>query len=199
MPRHIAKYVLNAFIAGISNQTARFKTQHHTLAQAQLQYASLVEHNYFLLSEFDEQFFRKKGVSRFNAFIPWATQSRPPLAPANTVDPNSKDNFSDPETDKRQAVDINILNILPRPSIIPPGRTLADIKADPICPLNYYNYKIDTSIGFQLTATVPKLIVLETGAGPNVIKLDALPTEVDIAAQPIPNDLRTASGSSPPP
>lgn len=40
-----------------------------------------------------------------------------------------------------------------------------------------------------------KLTVLDTGAGPNVIKLDALPADVDIDAMPMQMDLRTASGA----
>lgn len=111
-------------------------------------------------------------MSPLKAFIPRAIKTRAPQAPINAVDDSSVENVSDNETDKPIA--INVLKILPRPSIITPGRNGADIKADPVCPLSSYNYKIDACQGTTHTNTSQKLTVLDTGPGPNVVKLPYL-------------------------
>ena len=171
-------------------------------ATAIAEFSKIVENNYFLLSEYDKQQLRDKGVNPFKPYnirlrniIPRSPVTGSPVRPRELAPVNQVENVSDtePSQDPRP-VGINVLHIIPRPSIIPPGKTVEQFKADPVCPLSFHNYKVNASIGLEPTKLSQKLTVLDTGAGPNVIKLTALQPDSDIEAMPMPMKLTTASG-----
>ena len=75
--------------------------------------------------------------------------------------------------DPLQTIDVGA--IAQRPYGLPPARTYSDYVADPVCPLSAHNYKLDMAIGASPTRYRKVLSVLDTGAGPNVIRADAVP------------------------
>lgn len=99
------------------------------------QYSSIVENYEFLLS--DKLRSREKGAIPFKALTPRATQTRAPQASPLVVVDGSAENVSDTETKKPSPIATYVLNILSQPSVIPPGRTVPDIKADPVSPIIY--------------------------------------------------------------
>lgn len=62
-------------------------------------------------------------------------ETRSPQASVCTVDDGRVETVSDTETDKPRTIAINVLNFIPRPSIISLGRTVAGITTDLVCPL----------------------------------------------------------------
>ena len=51
-------------------------------------------------------------------------------------------------------------------------------RSDPICYLSKFNYKVSAMIGPDVSSLRPHLTVLDTGAGPNLIRADLLPEQV---------------------
>ena len=67
--------------------------------------------------------------------------------------------------------------IAERPLGLPKGLTVDAYMQDPICKLSLYNYKVNASIGSSAQNLTELLCVFDTGAGPNLIRLDALSRE----------------------
>eukprot|EP00171_Calliarthron_tuberculosum_P022458 IDg22458t1 len=67
------------------------------------------------------------------------------------------------------------INIIEVPFGLPPFMDLEEYRADPICYLSQFNYKLDALIGPDTKTQQPLLTVLDTGAGPNLIRADLLP------------------------
>lgn len=55
--------------------------------------------------------------------------------------------------------------------------TVAQYRADPVCHLSYFNYKLNARIGPTKDAQLERLTVLDTGAGPNLIRSGLVPEE----------------------
>ena len=55
---------------------------------------------------------------------------------------------------------------------------LSSYRVNPLCFLSLYNYKVSASVGVSADRCVPRLSVLDTGAGPNLIREDLLPQDV---------------------
>lgn len=65
--------------------------------------------------------------------------------------------------------------ILTRPIGLPSWLSYEEYLADPVCTLSRYNYKVAAALGCDNTSLTPVLSVLDTGAGPNLVRLSALP------------------------
>lgn len=64
-----------------------------------------------------------------------------------------------------------------RPYGLPPERTLAEYWADPVCKLSGLNYKVEAAVETSHGAWLQALAVVDTGAGPNLIRADLLTPE----------------------
>eukprot|EP00171_Calliarthron_tuberculosum_P023407 IDg23407t1 len=58
------------------------------------------------------------------------------------------------------------------------GLSIGQYRADPICHLSLFNYKISAKIGPGLSDLREILTIIDTGAGPNLIRADLLPPPV---------------------
>lgn len=67
------------------------------------------------------------------------------------------------------------VSVLQTPFGIPPTRTLEDYRNEPVCYLSKHNYKLAAEVGPSRKTQQPRLTVLDTGAGPNLIRTDLLP------------------------
>lgn len=64
-----------------------------------------------------------------------------------------------------------------RPFGLPKTMTVAEYRASPICYLSAWNYKVEALVGPTAETQVEQLTVIDTGAGPNLIRADLLPDE----------------------
>ena len=71
--------------------------------------------------------------------------------------------------------------------------TLDIYKANPVCLLSPYNYKVEALIGRTRTLQSSYLTVLDTGAGPNLIWSDCLDTEALATVDTSPDIFNLAS------
>ena len=67
------------------------------------------------------------------------------------------------------------VSLLKRPYGLPKSVRLSDYLADPVCYFSAYNYKVNASVGSSITSTEKVMAVLDTGAGPNLVRADLLP------------------------
>lgn len=61
---------------------------------------------------------------------------------------------------------------------LPPTLTFQEYRADQICHLSLYNYKLEAKIGHKPSSQTWMLTVLDSGVGPNLIRAAILPREV---------------------
>ena len=78
----------------------------------------------------------------------------------------------------RPANRIKVSSICLRPFGLPKKRTMEDYRKDPVCALSARNYRLNVAIGATSTHFRRALSVLDTGAGPNVIRASCVPDEV---------------------
>lgn len=64
-----------------------------------------------------------------------------------------------------------------RPFRLPKGITLSENRADPICAISAFNYKVNAKVGASRSAMSYLLSVLDTGAGPSLIRENYCPAE----------------------
>ena len=67
---------------------------------------------------------------------------------------------------------------LVKPFGLPKETKVEEYRADPLCTLSSLNYKVEASINTHKDTWRPLLSVLDTGAGPNLIRADLLPEPV---------------------
>ena len=68
-------------------------------------------------------------------------------------------------------------------------------QANPVCLLSPYNYKVEALIGRTRTLQSSYLTVLDTGAGPNLIRSDCLDTEALATVDTSPDIVNLASAT----
>ncbi len=74
--------------------------------------------------------------------------------------------------------------------------TVAQYNTSQVCFLSTHNYKVEASIGPHTRSLRPMLTVLDTGAGPNLVRADLLPQAV-LASCDSSRDIVTVVGFSP--
>lgn len=67
--------------------------------------------------------------------------------------------------------------VLQRPFGLPAKVSIQEYRASPICFLSPWNYKVEALVGPTAETQVQLLTVLDTGAGPNLIRADLLPDD----------------------
>ena len=77
----------------------------------------------------------------------------------------------------RPANKISVSSFHPRPFGLPKKRTVEDYRRDPVCALSARNYRLNVAIGASSTRFYRALSVLDTGAGPNVVRASCVPEE----------------------
>ncbi len=53
---------------------------------------------------------------------------------------------------------------------LPPRTTIGEYRANSICALSWFDYKVDARIGPSIKSQQQRLTVIDTGAGPNLIE-----------------------------
>lgn len=69
------------------------------------------------------------------------------------------------------------VSVTEAPFGLPPCMTIEEYRADPICRLSLYNYKLEAKIGTSRASQQWRLTVLDSGAGPNLIRAALLSPE----------------------
>ena len=70
--------------------------------------------------------------------------------------------------------DIATVDVI-KPYGLSPGITYEEYLKDPVCQLRWFNYKVTAYIGSNRKHLIPMLTVVDTGAGPNLIREGACP------------------------
>ncbi len=70
------------------------------------------------------------------------------------------------------------LCVLQRTFGLPNRMTVAQYNTSQVCFLSTHNYKVEASIGPDTRSLKPMITVLDTGAGPNLVRADLLPRAV---------------------
>ena len=71
-----------------------------------------------------------------------------------------------------------MIQVLRRPLGLPRNITVEQYRRDPVCFLSTYNYKVAALVGPTEESAEPILTVLDTGAGPNLVRSDCVSQEV---------------------
>ena len=94
----------------------------------------------------------------------------PPWAKERDAEPPDKE----PLVDIPPSKPFGAVQVMPRPYGLPKWIRLEDYVANPVCYLSTHNYKIQASVGSQVDSLTTRLSVLDTGAVPNLVRLDVL-------------------------
>ena len=70
------------------------------------------------------------------------------------------------------------VQLLRRPFGLPKNITVDEYRMSPVCYLSTYNYKVAACIGSSADTARAILTVLDTGAGPNLIRSDCVPKQI---------------------
>lgn len=92
--------------------------------------------------------------------------------------PNSAPNGSGTAPKKCKAIPDFIAPVALEPPLgLHPEQTYEEYLEDPVCTLRWYNYKVNASIGSSTQTLRRVLTVIDTGAGPNLIREGVCPPE----------------------
>lgn len=100
---------------------------------------------------------------------PFEEEDRPPRTKAPV---RAQQVDSQPDGNKCQR------SVLTRPYGLPRWVTMSAYRSDPVCALSLYNYKVEAQIGASRHSLMPVVSVIDTGAGPNLVKAELVPAQV---------------------